>query len=135
MTVPSVRRLRSALIACALPLALAACGQPQRAGDADLQLKWSFEPDPPTVGVAAIRLDVSDVGWNPRNGARVILTGLRDGVALEVDTARGEGAGSYLAADFRFEVAGSWVVRARVESADGSWTEEEYPLEVVAPER
>lgn len=122
--------------ACALlALLAAACGQGgQRAGNADLQLRWTFDPNPPQVGTGQIRVDVSDVSWKPRNGARVILTGTRDGVELVVDTARGEGAGRYLAPAFRFEVAGQWILRARVETPEGSWTEEEYSVEVVAGE-
>jgi len=112
---------------------MSACGQgDQRSGDADLQLRWILTPDPPRVGTGEVRVDVSDVSWRPRNGARVIITGIRDGVELVVDTARGEGAGRYLAPTFRFEVAGRWVLRARVETPEGSWTEEEHPVDVVA---
>jgi hypothetical protein len=112
---------------------LSACGQSSaRAGDADLQLRWTLDPDPPRVGVGAVRVDVADVAWKPRNGARVILTGIRGGVELVVDTARGEGAGRYLAPAFRFEVAGEWVLRARVETPEGRWTEEEHHVEVMA---
>ena len=75
-----------------LPLALG-CAADQRDGDADLQVRWSFEPSPPVVGTSGIRLDVSDVDWSPRNGAKVVLTGLRDGIELVVDTAVGGGAG------------------------------------------
>ena len=131
--VPTRRRLYGFLICAVLAGGLWACGQgTRRPGTADLQLRWTLEPDPPEVGIGVIRLDVADVSWRPRNGARVILTGIRDGVELVVDTARGEGAGRYLAPTFRFEVAGQWILRARVETPEGSWTEEEYPVEVVA---
>lgn len=136
MSPSPARRGTTRIWACALLAVLAsACGQSgQRAGTADLQLRWTFEPDPPRVGTGAIRVDVSDVSWKPRNGARVILTGIRDGVELVVDTARGEGAGRYLAPAFRFEVTGQWILRARVETPEGSWTEEEHAVEVVAGE-
>jgi len=136
---PAFLARRGSVLFCAsvlLVVLASACGQGgQRAGNADLQLRWTFEPDPPQVGTGEIRVDVSDVSWNPRNGARVILTGIRDGVELVVDTARGEGAGRYLAPAFRFEVAGAWILRARVETPEGSWTEEERAVEVVAGER
>jgi hypothetical protein len=122
------------LLLCVLSVpAWAACaGGNGPAGDADLQLRWTFDPNPPRVGVGEIRVDVADLAWKPRNGARVILTGIRDGVELVVDTALGEGAGRYLASDFRFEVAGDWIIRARVETPEGRWTEEEHAVEVVA---
>lgn len=129
-------RRRLALPACLMLLvALGACEQGHRSGTADIQLRWTLDPDPPRVGTGEVRLDVADVEWKPRNGARVIVTGIRDGVELVVDTARGEGAGRYLAPAFRFEVAGPWILRARVETSDGRWTEEEHAVDVVAGER
>ncbi|MHB1192296.1 MAG: hypothetical protein ACYC6F_04540 [Longimicrobiales bacterium] len=118
--------------ALAAVLLLAACGGEARTGDADLQVTWSFEPSPPRVGTAQVRLEVTDVDWTPRNGATVVVTGLRDGVELVVDTARGEGAGRYVAPAFRFEVAGAWVLRARVETTDRRWMEVERPVTVEA---
>jgi hypothetical protein len=118
--------------ALAAALLLGACGEPPRTGDADLQVRWSFEPSPPRVGTAEVRLEVSDVDWTPRNGATVVVTGLRDGVELVVDTARGQGAGLYVAPAFRFEVAGEWVLRARVETTDRRRVEVERAVEVEA---
>lgn len=123
------RALVAALLC--LPLALG-CAADERDGDADLQVRWSFEPSPPVVGTSGIRLDVSDVDWSPRNGAKVVLTGVRDGIELVVDTAVGEGAGRYVVPDFRFEVTGVWLLRARVETPDGRWVEVEREVEVVA---
>ena len=37
-----------------------------------------------------------------------------------------------MARDFRFEVTGVWLLRARVETADGRWVEVEREVEVVA---
>jgi hypothetical protein len=129
LTAPHPTRAVLALAAAAL---LLACGDPGRTGDVDLQVRWRFEPSPPAVGTAAVRLEVSDVDWTPKNGATVVVTGLREGVELVVDTARGQGAGVYLIPEFRFEVAGSWVLRARVETADRRWVEVEHPLTVEA---
>ncbi len=126
------RRLPCARRVLAAAFLLAACGGDPRTGDADLQVRWSFEPSPPRVGTAQVRLEVSDVDWTPRNGATVVVTGLRDGVELVVDTARGEGAGRYVAPEFRFEVSGDWVLRARVETADRRWVEVERAVTVVA---
>lgn len=123
------------LCALLLPLAAGSCGGSTREGDPDLQIRWSFEPSPPVVGTAEVRLDVSEVDWTPRNGARVVLTGLRDGIELVVDTARGEGSGRYVAPAFRFEVAGDWILRARVELVDGRWAVEERRLNVEAADR
>jgi len=114
----------------AAALLLAGCDRETRTGDADLQVRWSFEPSPPQVGTAEVRLEVSDVDWTPRNGATVILSGTRNGVVLSVDTARGEGAGQYVAPAFRFEVSGDWVLRARVETPDRRWVEVERTVTV-----
>ena len=89
-------------------------------------------PDPPRVGVAAVGVEVSDVDWTPRNGATVIITGLRDGMSLVVDTAVGEGAGRYVAPSFRFAVAGDWVLRARIETLERRWVEVERAVKVEA---
>lgn len=129
-----LRRARLGWTAAVLVLAAAGCAGDKRDGDADLQVRWSFEPSPPRVGTAQVRVDVSDVDWSPRNGARVVLTGAREGINLVVDTARGEGAGRYVAPAFRFEVAGDWVLRARVETPDGRWVEVERPVTVVVPD-
>lgn len=125
---------RSWILTALTALVAGGCGGTARDGDADLQVRWSFEPSPPRVGTAEIRVDVSDVDWSPRNGARVFLTGVREGITLVVDTARGEGAGRYVAPAFRFEVAGDWVLRARVETPDGRWVEVERPVTVGVPD-
>lgn len=121
-----------ATVAVAAGALVLGCGGEARTGDADLQVKWSFEPSPPRVGTAAVRLEVADVDWTPENGATVVVTGARDGVELVVDTARGQGAGLYLSPEFRFEVAGNWVLRARVETTDRRWMEVERPVTVEA---
>lgn len=128
-----VRRRRLAL-GVLTASGLWACGAPERIGDEDLQIRWSFAPSPPQVGTAEVRVDVSDVDWTPRNGATVILTGERDGVTLAVDTARGQGAGRYVAPAFRFEVSGEWILRARVETAEGRRVELERRVSVGAGE-
>jgi hypothetical protein len=112
---------------------VAACTAEVRSGDPDLQVSWAFEPDPPTVGPVDVRVGLADVDWTPRNGAVVVLTGLRDDVELFSDTAVGRGAGSYVAEDVRFEVAGAWTLRARVRTADGRTVEVDNPVTVVAP--
>lgn len=83
----------------------------------------TVEPAAPSLGPARVLVEVGDADWSPRNGARVVLTGTRDGVVLAVDTARGEGAGRYLADAFPFEVTGAWLLTARVELPDGRWQE------------
>jgi hypothetical protein len=130
---PRRRHLGWIVPAGLLVLAIGGCAGEVREGDADLQVRWTFEPAEPTVGRSDIVLDVSDVDWSPRNGARVVITGSRDGVALTVDTARGQGAGRYVASGVRFEVAGDWLLRARVETTDGRWVEVERPLRVEVP--
>jgi len=111
-------------------LSLSACARDARRGDRDLQVRWEVTPSPPSVGRARLRLIVSDVTWELRNGARVTVTATRDSVRMAVDTARGQGAGQYVIDDFVFPVAGSWVLSARVETPDGRWAESDHPVEV-----
>lgn len=113
-------------------LLLAACGGDRR-GDADLQIDLSLEPDPPVVGLADVQVELADVDWRPRNGDRVLVTALRDSIVLAHDTARGQGAGIYRAEGLRFEVAGEWLLRVRVETRDGRWAEVDRPVRVEAP--
>lgn len=128
----SHRRGPATLLALLAAVTLARCGGENRTGDQDLQVRWSFAPDPPRMGVAEVAVEVSDVDWTPRNGATVVLTGLRNGVSLVVDTAVGQGAGRYVAPSFRFEVAGDWVLRVRVETLENRWVEVERAVAVEA---
>ena len=75
---------------------------------------------------------VTEVDWTPRNGATVIVTGIRDSLQLVLDTARGQGAGRYETGDFTFEVTGDWVLSVRVETTDGRWVEVDHPITVSA---
>ena len=100
--------------------------------DANLQIAVEVSPSPPRVGAATIAVVVTDVDWTPRNGATVIVTGMRDSLQLVLDTARGQGAGLYEAADFGFEVTGEWVLSVRVVTTDGRWVEVEHPVTVTA---
>ncbi len=121
--------VRAALLSLVL---LAACGGDRR-GDPDLQIDVSLEPDPPLVGLADVQVELADVDWRPRNGDRVLVTALRDSIVLAHDTAVGQGAGIYRAEGLRFEVAGDWLLRIRVETRDGRWTELDRPVEVETP--
>lgn len=116
-----------------LTVLAAACGGDARRGDPDLQLRVSLEPDPPTLGTAAVEVGVTEVDWTPRNGDRVVVSASRDGIVLAQDTAVGQGAGVYRADGVRFEVAGPWLLRVRVETRDGRWVELDRPLEVEPP--
>lgn len=118
------------MLAIGLALASAACGRDARSGDRSLQVRVTVDPPAPLVGTAEVRVEVADADWSPRNGARVVLTGIREGVTLAVDTAWGEGAGRYTAPAFRFEVTGDWVLVARVELPDGRWQEVERKVTV-----
>lgn len=125
---------RRLLPVCVLVLA-GGCGNGDaRTGDPDLQIRWSTDPETLQVGGNTFTVTVADVDWRPRNGARVIITGVRDSVELVVDTARGQGAGKYIAEGVRFPVAGDWILRIHVANADGRWTELERPVKVELPE-
>lgn len=128
--------MRLRLVPPTLLLALlAGCsGDTVRRGDADLQLRVTVDPEPATLGGTDVEVAVSDVDWRPRNGARVYLTGSREGVVLVRDTAVGQGAGLYLAESVPFPVAGAWLLTVRVETPGGRWTELERTLAVEPPD-
>jgi hypothetical protein len=120
------------LLAFILAGSLFACSSDERRGDTDLQIALDISPSPARVGPATVGVVVTDVDWTPRNGATVIISGTRDSLQLVLDTARGQGAGRYEAADFGFEVAGAWVLKVRVETTEGRWTEMDRPVTVTA---
>ncbi len=131
-TRPHPRSLRTVrtFVVLALAAFLSACTSVDRRGDANLQVALEIEPSPPQVGPATLSVVVTGVDWTPRNGAMVILTGVRDSLALLTDTARGQGAGRYESTSFGFEVAGEWLVSVRVETTDGRWVELDHPITV-----
>lgn len=126
------RRIVRLFVVLALAAFLPTCTSVERRGDANLQVALEIEPSPPQVGPATLSVVVTGVDWTPRNGAMVILTGLRDSLALLTDTARGQGAGRYESTSFGFEVAGEWLVSVRVETTDGRWVEVDHPVTVTA---
>ena len=125
-------RITRTLLALALTGSFFACSPDERRGDANLQIAVEVSPSPPRVGAATVAVVVTDVDWTPRNGATVIVMGMRDSLQLVLDTARGQGAGLYEAADFSFEVTGEWMLSVRVETTDGRWVEVEHPVTVTA---
>lgn len=127
---PPIPGLPALTLALGVTLGAAACGGDVRSGDPSLQVRVTVDPPAPLVGTARIRVEVADADWTPRNGARVVLTGVREGVTLAADTAWGEGAGRYVAPAFRFEVTGEWVLLTRVELPDGRWHEVERKVTV-----
>ena len=68
------------------------------------------------------------IGGGCGDGARGVDPDLH--LKVSVDTARGLGAGRYLAPSFPFSAAGSWVLTARVELPDGRWAEVRHRVEV-----
>jgi hypothetical protein len=131
---PLRHRLRPlpALLLFGLAASLGACSSDERRGDADLQVGVEVSPSPPQVGAATVAVMVTEVDWTPRNGATVIVAGVRDSLQLVLDTARGQGAGRYETAGFTFEVTGEWVLSVRVETTDGRWVEVDHPITVSA---
>ena len=121
-----------ALLVFLLAVSVSACSPQERRGDADLQVGVEVAPSPPQVGAATVAVVVTEVDWTPRNGATVIVAGIRDSLQLVLDTARGQGAGRYETSHFTFEVTGEWVLSVRVETTDGRWVEVEHPVTVSA---
>jgi len=53
------------------------------------------------------------------------------GMVPVVDTAQAEGPGSYGISDFRFTMAGDWILTLRATLPDGRWVRVERPTKVV----
>lgn len=124
--------MRAFLPTLLLLVVAAACSPSEEArrGDAELALRVTMDPSPTASGLSAVQVLVAEEDWTPRNGARVFLTGHRDGHAVVRDTAVGRGAGLYLADSVRFPQAGDWVLTVRVEIPGGRWVETDRTVTV-----
>lgn len=94
-------------------------------GDPGLILELAISPTPPAVGQARLIISLEDSAGAPVDGAEILVEGNMShaGMAPVVDTAQAEGPGSYGIADFRFTMAGDWVLTLRATLPDGRWVQ------------
>ncbi len=122
------------LAACGLMLFLTACrGDPGEGGDPDLSLEVGISPTPPAVGPARLIITLSDAGGLPVEGARIEVEGNMShaGMTPVLDTAVAEAPGRYAVSDFRFTMAGDWILTLRATLPDGRQREIRHRTNVV----
>ncbi|MCJ7630290.1 MAG: FixH family protein [Longimicrobiales bacterium] len=102
-----------------------ACRGEMETGDAGLVLELAISPTPPAVGQARLIISLEDSAGAPVDGAEILVEGNMShaGMAPVVDTAQAEGPGRYGIADFRFKMAGDWVLPLRATLPDGRWVQ------------
>ena len=129
----------------AFPLALlllllpfAGCREEPPPGDPNLLLEVAISPTPPGVGPARLIISLRDTLGNPVDGAEVRVEGNMShaGMVPELGTAAGRGEGMYIVPDFRFTMAGDWVLTVTATLPDGRETRTQKKTDVVgAPNR
>jgi hypothetical protein len=116
-----------------LALLLGACRGEMERGDPGLVLDVAISPTPPAVGPARLIITLEDTAGAPVEGAEIVVEGNMShaGMVPVVDTAQAEGPGSYGISDFRFTMAGDWILTLRATLPDGRWVRAVRPTKVV----
>lgn len=115
---------RSLLVPVAFLMALgllAGCRGEAPRGDPGLVMDLGISPTPPGVGPARLIITLEDTAGAPMSGARIVVEGNMShaGMVPVVDTARMESPGLYLVEQFRFTMAGDWVLTLEATLPDG----------------
>jgi hypothetical protein len=100
---------------------LSACRGDVDTGDPELSLDLAISPTPPAVGTARLIITLSDSGGLPFEGAEVVVEGNMShaGMVPVLDTAVAEDPGRYGISDFKFTMAGDWVLTVQATLPDG----------------
>lgn len=93
-------------------------------GDPGLVLEVAISPTPPAVGTARLIITLHDTIGSPISGAEIVVEGVLDQAetAPVVDTATMVSPGQYSVPDFRFPIAGDWVLTLHAALEDGRTT-------------
>jgi hypothetical protein len=126
---------RTAVLLLALSLVGTGCRGAPEAGDPDLVLDLAISPTPPAVGAARLIITLRDTAGVALDGAEILVEGNMShaGMAPVRATAEAEGDGRYSVQDFRFTMAGGWVLTTHATLPDGRWARTETVTQVVAP--
>ncbi len=122
----------TSLLAVAL---LAGCRGEAPPGDPSLVMELGISPTPPGVGPARLIITLEDTAGAPISGADIVVEGNMShaGMAPVLDTARMESPGRYLVEDFRFTMAGDWVLTLEATLPDGRVTVLREETNVMSP--
>lgn len=124
------------LLALAGALVLPGCRGEGAQGAADLDLRLSIAPTPPTVGEARIVITIDDPSGQPAEAEEVIMEGTMThaGMAPVRAEAMRQSTGRWVIDAFPFPMAGDWVLSARVFDAGELKTVHEQSVRVVGAE-
>ena len=93
--------------------------------DPGLSLVLAISPTPPGVGPARLLITLRDSSGGLIEGARIEVEGNMShaGMVPVLDTAQAQEPGRYAVPDFRFTMAGDWILTVRATLPDGRKTE------------
>ena len=96
-------------------------------------LDVAISPTPPAVGPARLIISLEDSAGAPLDGAEILVEGNMShaGMVPVLDTAQAEGPGRYGISDFRFTMAGDWVLIVHATLPDGRWVRSQKLTNVV----
>jgi hypothetical protein len=116
---------KAVFMALALPVLLFACRGAPDTGDPSLVLEVAISPTPPAVGPARLIINLRDTAGAPLEGAEVRVEGNMShaGMVPVLATAQEEAPGIYAVSDFRFTMAGDWILTTRATLPDGRWAQ------------
>lgn len=127
------RRFMAVLLGVVVVVTTAACRGDFDVGDPGLVVSLAVSPTPPMVGEARLIISLADSAGHPISDAIVEVEGnmTHAGMVPVIDTATAEDPGRYGISDFRFTMAGDWVLDVRATLPDGRWARTRKPANVV----
>jgi hypothetical protein len=104
-----------------LLLLIPGCREEAPPGDSSLLLEVGISPTPPGVGPTRLIISLRDTLGDPVEGADIRVEGNMShaGMAPVLGTAESQGQGTYVVPDFRFTMAGNWVLTVTATLPDG----------------
>jgi hypothetical protein len=113
----------------------AGCREEAPQGDPSLLLEVAISPTPPAVGPVRLIVSLHDTLGNPVEGAEVRAEGnmTHAGMVPVHGTARSLGQGTYVVPDFRFTMAGDWILTVKAALPDGREATVQKSTDVVGP--
>lgn len=109
------------VLVLAVPLVLAACRGRSPSAASDIQMNLAVAPNPPAVGQAEVTVRLADSSGAPITGAAVEIEGDMTHAGMVPVRAKAQpvGDGRYVVPDFRFTMAGDWVLTVNARLPDG----------------
>ncbi len=123
------------LLALLVLLPIGGCREAEPQGDPGLILELGISPTPPAVGPARLIISLRDTLGNPVEGADVQVEGNMShaGMVPVTGTASVRGPGVYVLPDFRFTMAGGWILTVTARLPDGREATTRRTTNVVGP--